>query len=82
MTRREELEMRVAELRDNAHRSGKQGPGTHRSINTSGRVGALYMQAVRKLEAFDALIAQEGQEQSARFDENNLDVVQLMGVRE
>lgn len=77
MTRREELDR----LRDAVQRladSPEIGEVMYDVIH-------MRMNIAREIVAtLDALISMEkqGQEQSARFDENNLDVVQLMGVRE
>jgi hypothetical protein len=51
----DDLVKQVAELRENAHKSGKEGAGMHRNAGDSGRVGALYMEAAKELDALLAL---------------------------
>lgn len=52
----EQLRAQAAELRDNAHKAGKEGAGTHRNSGDSGRVGELWAEVMREIET---LIAQE-----------------------
>jgi hypothetical protein len=59
-TMSDDLVKRVAELRENAHKAGKEGAGMHRNAGDSGRVGALYMEAAKELDALLALAAFEG----------------------
>jgi hypothetical protein len=67
MTRRDELAALVKERRENAHRAGREGGGNHRNAGDSGRVGALYAEAKRELEA---LIAQKPDPAPMTQDDN------------
>jgi len=58
LTSKEELEVRVAQLYENAKSCGKEGAGMHRNHGDSGRVAALWAEAKKELEE---LIAKEGE---------------------
>ena len=54
----EAVELQCMALRENAHRAGKEGKGTHRNAGDSGRVAALWGECCRELEILKAHRAQ------------------------